>query len=101
MIDCEKMQDYICDCDYVVECDITAGVITASTETSCKGFCRIKLVYENTAFEKHECESIVYDWCIETAVATCLNDISFKVANLTIDLYIRGIAAGISCSKGE
>lgn len=101
MIDCEKMQDYICECDHVVDCDITAGVITASTETTCKGFCHIKLVYDNMGCEKHECESFAYDWCTEKAVATCLNDISLKVANLTIDLYIRGIAAGVSCAMGE
>lgn len=101
MIDCKKLQDFICECEHVVDCNITAGVITSSTETSCKGFCRIKLVYDNISGENHECESYAYNWCTETAVAACLNEISLKVSNLTIDVYIRGLAAGIVCNEGE
>lgn len=101
MIYCEKLQDFICGCEHVVDCNITAGVITSSTETSCKGFCRIKLVYDSISGENHECESFAYNWRTETAVAACLNDIALKVANLTIDLYIRGLAAGIVCNECE
>lgn len=101
MIETEMLQDYICDCDNVVDCNITAGVITSSTETSCKGFCRIKLVYSGISGDNHDCESYAYNWNTETAVAACLNEISLKVANLTIGLYIRGLANGIFCHKGE
>ncbi|UVY46977.1 MAG: hypothetical protein [Bacteriophage sp.] len=101
MIDYEQLQEYICECDHVVDCDITAGEITGSTETTCKGFCRIKLTYDNMAVENHECESYAYNWDTDAAVAACLNDIALKVSNLTIGLYLRGIAAGIFCRRGE
>lgn len=101
MIDCEQLQDYICECDYVVDCDITAGEIKSSTETTCKGFCNFKLVCDSTTVGKLEYETCMYNWSIDAAVAQSLNAVALKVPNLTVDLYLRGIAAGILCGKDE
>ena len=101
MIDYELLQEYICEFDNVVACDITAGTITSSTETSCRGFAKVKLVYDTISAGNHECESYMYNWSTDIAVAACLNDIALKVSNLTIDIFLRGIAAGMFCRKGE
>lgn len=101
MIDYEQLQDYIYEFDNVVACDITVGTITSSTETSCRGFAKVRLVYDTISAGNLECESYMYNWSTDLAVAACLNDIALKVSNLSIDVFLRGIAAGLSCSKGE
>lgn len=101
MIDYEQLQDYIYEFDNVVECDITVGTITFSTETSCRAFAMVKLVYDTISAGNQECESCMYNWSIDYAVAACLNDIALKVSNLSIDVFLRGIAACLSCTKGE
>lgn len=101
MIDYGQLKDYICEFDNVVACDITAGTITSSTETSCTGFARVKIAYETLSAGVQECESYLYNWSTDIAVAACLNEIALKVSNLSIDIFLRGIAAGLFCRKGE
>lgn len=101
MIDCEQLQDYICECNYVDDCDITAGIIKSSTETTFKGFCRFKLAIESITAGKLEYETCMYDYSIDKAVAASLIAVALKVPNLTVELYLRGIAAGIFCGRDE
>lgn len=101
MIDCEQLQDYICECDYVDDCDITVGEIKSSTETTCKGFCKLKLVCDSTTAGKLEYETCMYNCSIGTAVAASLNAVALKVPNLTVEMYLRGIAAGIFCGRDD
>ena len=100
MIDCEKLQDYICELYSIVDCEITVGEIKASTETTCKGFCAFKLVYDSITAGKRDYETCVYSWSIDTAVVESLNAIALKVPNLTVEMYLRAIAAGIICEGG-
>lgn len=101
MIDCEQLQEYICEINYVDDCDITVGNIISSSETTCKGFCKFKLVYDSTTAGKCEYETCAYNWNIDKAVADCLNCIALKVPNLTVELCLRSIASGILCVKDK